>query len=231
MVKKDSSWWHLRVDVLDESVEKQFLEAVKMIGSQYVIARERQPKHHLHCNICTRESESNIRKKCFAPKLKDDRMSKYCHKIEDEDELKAADQYVCKGIKQGIEHEHDKDQNIIGFLNPCIILRSSVKYTIENIKIFHEDYWKIQKTSFLKESKNRSFIEEVASDLLKMDRGLDCRNPNDRKIVIQSILGKLRNKGKGFDSIIIRRLMNGIFNIIDPYNMTAYMESLLVVDE
>lgn len=223
------NWWSLRIDALEgitdlTEVNKEildyFLKGISENCSQYLVCQESHPKVHYHAVICTRDSESTIRKNCFSEKLKVKRMSKYCHQIKDDEELNKAIRYTCKGT----DFPYEKDTN------PIVKLQSKIKFTDEYIKFMHDEYWRIfhdcQAKGFKEDRKERSlnFLEEVAYELLKQRDKWNAQEFMHRKAVRLALLRSYRNKGKGFDTGVIKKHMYGVLNILDPAGVAEIME-------
>lgn len=217
MKQKPWIWWHLRITFETEENLMKYVEDLQskliQISSQYIVAKElsQKEKPHIHMNFLSNLSESKLRDFLIPPNLP--KMSKYLKEIEKENEM---DCYVCKG-------EHDKSP-------PEILLKSKIKYVEQFIEKCHKDYWEIySKTMKTKKSKNCTFIDLVVNDLKTdfKDKIWNSVEVSDRRVVLNYILDNLGKKGKGFDSIILKRLMNGVLNILDRHGMKAYMESLI----
>lgn len=218
MKQKPWIWWHLRITFETMDVLMKYAEDLQskmiQISSQYLAVKElsEKEKPHIHMNFLSNLSESKLRDFLIPPNLP--KMSKYLKEIP-EDEISKTDCYICKG-----EHE----------CPPEIILKSNVKYTTEYLQKCNKDYWEIySKLMKNKKSKNCTFIDLVVNDLKTnfKDKIWNSTSLVDRRIVLNYILDMLGKKGKGFDSIILKRLMNGVLNILDRHGMKAYMESLI----
>lgn len=216
MKQKPWIWWHLRLTFETEQSLTEY--AVKLeqlliaMTSQYIVVKEisQKEKPHIHMNFLSNLSESKLRDFLIPKGL--GRMDKYLKEIEKENEM---DCYVCKGELEG---------------SPEILLKSNIKYTTEYIDECHKKYWEVyNKIDSKKKSKNCTFIDLVVNDL-KTDfpeKVWESRELSHRRLVLSYILESLGKKGKGFDAIILKRLMNGCLNILDKRGMKAYMESLI----
>lgn len=219
MKQKPWIWWHLRLTFdSEESLTKYAVKLEQMmigLTSQYLAVSEVSElgKPHIHMNFLSNLSESKLRDFLIPKGL--GRMDKYLKEI-DEKEILETDYYICKG-----EHE----------CPPKILFKSNIKYTTEYLEECNKKYWEINKTikDKKKQFKNCTFIDFVVNDL-KTDfpeKVWDSKDISQRRLVLSYILNSLGKKGKGFDSIILKRLMNGCLNILDKRGMKAYMESLI----
>lgn len=218
-------WFHIRVSYEDLAQRDGIIGAIKTLGNQYIVVEETSEKDvdHIHANVLTNYSESKIRRVVIPESLKEKKMSKYVKEISGDDGIDKMDQYVCKGEYHGF------DQTV----NPLVVLKSEIKYSWAKIEELHNKYWEIQNSLGVKRESKRqyNFVEEVAQKI-KRDRKevIKSNDSIDRRIVMGFVLDMLRTKAKGFDAVILRRLMNGVLNILDPTGMAAYMETQLFDD-
>lgn len=234
-------WWSARVD----GSFTEFSDGIASVASQYYIVQEiaeETKKQHLHAIFLSHFSESKIRKMIFF-QLSGSQLA--LHKILDDKELRKAEQYISKGTEFGFQCSLETfyndttmmQENFVSIQNPKVILRSKVKYTPDYIKELHEAYWneakKVQEYKADKEKKNMTFIGMVAFEIKKqkskgeVNLEFNSCDPHFRRFVRKQIYSFLRSKEKGFDTIIIRRLCNGVMNILDPRGMEEYMERLI----
>lgn len=223
-------WFHIRVSYEDVAQRDSIVGAIKTLGNQYIVVEETSEKDvdHIHANVLTNYSESKIRRVVIPESLKEKKMSKYVKVCEDIDKM---DQYVCKGEYHGFDMSTKQDDMYVG--NPLVVLKSEIKYSWAKIEEYHNKYWEIQNSLGVKRESKRqyNFVEEVAQKI-KRDRKevIKSNDSIDRRIVMGFVLDMLRTKAKGFDAVILRRLMNGVLNILDPTGMAAYMETQLFDD-
>lgn len=234
-------WWSARVD----DSFTQFCDGIASVASQYYVVEETAEvtkKQHLHAVFLSHFSESKIRKQIFF-QLSGSQLA--LHKILDEKELRRTEQYISKGEEFGFRCSLESfyndttmmQENLVCIHNPKVILRSKVKYLPDYIQELHEAYWneakKVQEYKADKEKKNMTFIGMVAFEIKKQKQkgeiGIEFNScdPHFRRFVRKQIYSFLRSKEKGFDTIIIRRLCNGVMNILDPRGMEEYMERLI----
>lgn len=224
MKQKPYLWYHLRLTFkTDEELMKAAEElSKKMLGisSQYLAVKElsEKEKPHIHMNFISNLSESKLRSFLIPSGL--GRMDKYLKDIPEE-EIFETDCYICKGELLDLEK----------FLQN-VLFKSKIKYINEKIEEFHKKYWEVySKIKSSKKLKNCTFIDLVVNDIKNeksyADKVWKSSELTHRRIVLGYILDKMGKKGKGFDSIILKRLMNGVLNILDPNGMKAYMESLI----
>lgn len=219
MVRIEFQWFHVRVSYEDIGQRDCICVAVKNISNQYLIVNEVSEKEvdHIHANVLTKLSESKLRTLLIPKVLKEKKMSKYIKKLEELSDVEKLDQYICKGT--GPEYVEES--------NPQVVAKSAIKYTSQYIQECHKKYWEIN-GNLKKKEKQFNIITEVAYQLKsKRKEPIKANSSIDRRIVMGMLLDSLRNKGKGFDVIIIKRLINGVLNILDPIGMAAYIESQL----
>lgn len=115
-------------------------------------------------------------------------------------------QYLCKGKSE------DDMPNVL-MNNLC---------TQEEIERYHKVYWEIRnkkrvpkvRLSFLEEVIERSREEPWAT---KFKTEMDYITPYMKRSMFQLVTMMLGEKKKILDPMIIRRLCNGVFNVIQPY--------------
>lgn len=228
-MSRAARWWSVRVDDIDGSREWlcNGLEDMSQALCTVEYGTETE-KLHYHAVFISRFSESKIRKLLFSSDLKPTQKS--LHLIETEDEIYEAEKYICKG---NLGQKGFKEGQ-----NPEIAYKSTIKYSFEFIEKAHNDYWDLN-TNLKKEykekklKKNWNFVQEVAFQLQEAKSKTENLIPYDsrewtfRKLVRKYIYKNLREKAKSFDAIIVRRLQNGVMNILDPSGMEEYMERLI----
>lgn len=241
MPRGSPQWWSARVDgSFDE-----FRDGIVCVSSQYLIVQEeaeQTKKQHLHAVFLSHFSESKIRKMIFF-QLSGSQLA--LHKILDDKELRRTEQYICKGTHHEFQTytELCKDEmaikEIVHVINPKVYCnaKSKVRYTNDYVKECHDAYWtenkQVQEYKADKEKKNMTFIGMVAFEIKKQKSKGDINiefnscDPHFRRFVRKQIYSFLRSKEKGFDTIIVRRLCNGVMNILDPRGMEEYMERLI----
>lgn len=210
-------WWEYRrdYDSLDEPLFVKACEFIKQNSTQYlgILEKKDSGQPHMHVNFLCNLSESKIRKNLFEPDGRG-KMSKSLGPINMTDEdIYRMDKYICKGEQSG----YVKD------LNPLVHLQSNVKYSDDYIQKCHEDYWetneKLKKSGSLvlvksDKKKYKNFVHKNAVEL--QGKGYKCNSLVDRKIVFDHLMENLGKDAKVFDIGVLGKLMNGVFNVIDP---------------
>jgi len=115
-------------------------------------------------------------------------------------------QYLCKG-----KSETDL---------PNVLLNNMISE--EEVRRYHSVYWEIRnkkkpklvKLSFLEECIDLARTEPWES---KFKNDENYITPYQKRQMFQLVTGMLGEKKKILDSMIIRRLCNGVFNVILPY--------------
>lgn len=212
------NWWSSRIDEIPGINSYEYFESgIKRISGAYLIVEEiasESAKIHWHAVFRSSFSEAHIRRQIFHPKLVEFRMSKHLHKIATVLEQAKACRYLCKGARY---------RSL-----PKVKEASKAMFDPSVIEKLHEDYYRyssrepeIQK----KREKQPTFVELVVEESRKYERSFLLQNFEDRRTICHLVLQLLGEKAKIFDSIIVRRLVNGVFNILDPRGMKKYIES------
>lgn len=117
---------------------------------------------------------------------------------------KGMDNYLCKGVSL------DAGYYVHG--------KAGTIYTGEYTDECHQAYWEINKAIEKKGYKKikGNLIQEVADELLETKRKWEWKD-TDKWLVFSCVMSHLRKKAKILDAIIIRRLCNGVLNILCPY--------------
>lgn len=115
-------------------------------------------------------------------------------------------QYLCKGKGEGLQ--------------PNVVLNNM--FENEDITRYHQVYWiiknkvktKVVKTSFLEECIEAAGEEPWKTKFTDRETYI---TPYMKRSMFELVTRMLGNKKKILDSMIIRRLCNGVFNVILPY--------------
>lgn len=199
--------YHLRIT----SQEQKYVDFIKRQTKNAVIvfedADEEVNRDHMHAII-----ELNVKLQTFRnnflkafPEIKGNGN----YTLRQNDDTEANYRYVCKG-----KSENDLPNVVVNLKDISVV-------------DFHKKYWENNKKGKKqKRDTTKTFVRQCA------DECMEIRNDwkNDllcRKIVLGIVMRNLGEKGKAFDSIVVRRLVNGVMNILDPQGMTAYMEYLI----
>lgn len=173
---------------------------------------------HSHTIILYNKTISTLRQQLIKefPILKTGNRNQF-YAISEKNDIEAQERYLCKG--NSLEEMP-------------YVLTKTFKYTDEYIKKKHEEYWEINKS--LKESgplnsgadkKPRTLtfpqycVEEMGNEMAK---NMKYDNDDHKYLVFKHVMKCLGKKGKIIDEFIIRRLVNGVFNIIDPRGTQEY---------
>lgn len=168
-------------------------------------------RDHMHIMFITDLSIERMRAKILErfKELKGKRNEYYGLSVKDD--MEAQERYLCKGEQE--------------WSMPDIILCTH-HYTDDKIRERHEQYWEInrQLREDSKNAKTESFLHYVCKQL--PDK-MDFTNNYDKRIVFLKVMECLGKKAKVMDSIIVRRLCNGVWNIKDHKRFGEYMYQLV----
>lgn len=104
------------------------------------------------------------------------------------------------------------------------------------IELRHQQYWEEndklkQQSGTVKEQKTKSktFVQVVIDEL--PHRNFDYTRGDDKRFIFDEVMKKLGQHGKVMDSIVVRRIINGVWNILDHKRFKNYMFSLVYPEE
>lgn len=214
---------HLRITLGKEECTK-IAEWVKQQTMQLLSVYEVAERGHSHNMFHYTKTFSTFRQKLLLafPQLKGNRNEFYA--LAQKDDQEAQERYLCKG----------EDRDTL----PEVLCRTH-QYTDALIELRHQQYWeendKLKKNSgTVKEqrTKSKTFVQLVIEDLPK-SHGCrwDYTRGDDKRFIFDEVMKKLGQHGKVMDSIVVRRIINGIWNIIDHERFKEKMFSLVYPDE
>lgn len=198
---------HLRV-TRERGDCEAVIEWVRTQTNRYLCCYEVATRGHSHIVFQYSLTESTFRQKLVKKfsYLKEGSRNEY-YALSTKDDLEANERYVCKG------NSKDEMPDIIG---------KSFQYTDELIEQRHKEYWKIndeiKKGDTVKQAreKTETFVQYIVKELTVARNDFSYSNIVDKKTVFECVMRCLGKKGKVLDTIIVRRLVYGVFNIIDP---------------
>jgi len=202
-------WIHLRLTVSQDFI-LGFTDWLRLTVVKYLIVFETSVEgvEHYHCHfLFVNDSKSPMeafRKKLVAqfPFLIGNKQ--YSLAITN-DEYKH-DCYICKG---------DNLETL-----PVVTGKSALKYKDEYIEDCHKAYWSNRK-EYLTISKKKTFVSAIADECKDIDTTKSILII--RKEIFATTLKMLGKNGKSLDEIILRRLVNGVMNMIIPHQFAAYI--------
>lgn len=214
---------HLRI-TLDKEQCSKIAQWVRQHTMQLLSVYEVAEKGHSHNVFIYTKTLSTFRQILLKefPYLKGKRNEFYA--ISQKDDIEAQERYICKG----------KDKDTL----PEVVCRTH-QYTDALIALRHQQYWeendKLKKNSgTVKEQKTKSktFVQIVVEDLpIHHNNRWDYTRGDDKRFIFDEVMKKLGQHGKVMDSIVVRRIINGVWNIIDHERFKEKMFSLVYPDE
>lgn len=197
---------HLRI-TKDRDDCIKIIDWLRTQTNKYLCCYEVASRGHSHMVFQYSLTESTFRQKLLKQfsYLKEGSRNEF-YALSNKDDLEANERYVCKGDSK------DDEPDIIG---------KSYHYTDELIEQRHKEYWKINeqlnKDNLVKAKVNtETFVQYVVKELTITRKDFSFNNLVDKKLVFECVMKCLGKKGKVLDTIIVRRLVYGVFNIIDP---------------
>lgn len=202
-------WIHLRLTV-SESMIEEFGNWLKTIVCKYCVVFEISVEgvEHYHCHFqFINDSKKPL--EAFRKKL----VSKF--------EFLTGNKQYALAITFD-EYKHDcyilkGDDNPT---LPVIKFRSPLKYTDEYIEKCHTKYWEVNK-EIRTLVKKKSFVVCIADLCGDIDTSKSL--VFIRKEIYNTTMSQLGIHGKSLDEIIIRRLVNGVMNILVPFKLRDFM--------
>jgi len=202
-------WIHLRLTVSDEMIQ-EFGAWLKSIVCKYLVVYEESKEgvEHYHCHFQfindTKKPLEAFRKKLIHKFSFLTGNRQYALAITD-DEYKH-DCYICKGDSLEVL--------------PVVKFKSNLKYTDEYLEECHQKYWQVNKE--IKQTvKKITFVRLIADKCSDIDTSKSLQFL--RKEIFNTTMSMLGSHGKSLDEIIIRRLVNGVLNILVPFQFSEYM--------
>lgn len=193
--------------------------------------------HHIHVLV-----ETDISKKSFSQFMKNKfpELNKGNWSVKSEpqrgEDLEAAKRYLSKGKKPvvGVFDNSDDD----GSFSAGYEMRYSYPEVLMNTlgvspHDYYHQYWdqydENQRITVPVPRQVKTFIQRVADEIECQQQQWNYELREDRLKVYQILMRCLGEKGKGFDKVIVRRLFNGIWNILDHERFAEiYIESLMI---
>lgn len=197
--------YHIRISSTDDKFTRFYIQNFRSYFLVQEDADDEVKRTHTHCHVeGLLFEEQTIRNKLsvLTDKNKDKMFSFTKVKKGRDDNL----QYLSKG-KSRDEQPHVLLNNII---------------TVEEIRRYHEVYWEIKLRTRSARPKNVSFLELCIEKALTDDYKEKWKSDHDyitnhqKRAMFMLVTGLLGEKRKILDSMIIRRLCNGVFNVIMP---------------
>lgn len=204
-------WLHLRLTVSTQFIES-FEGFLKQLASKYLCVFEisKEGVEHYHLHFMYMKTMSTFRQKMLKEFASLKGNSQYAM-AETEDE-KAHDRYICKGV----------DNQTL----PVVKYSSALKYTEEYVKLMHTAYWEINKEIkqvSTKRCKTETFMEYVLKQesITSINTSIDMTMI--RRQIYMCVMKCLGQKSKILDESIIRRMVNGVMNVIIPHRFSEWM--------
>lgn len=202
-------WIHLRLTVSEQMIQ-DFGAWLKSVVCKYLVVFEisKEGVEHYHCHFQfindTKKPLEAFRKKLIHKFSFLTGNKQYALAITD-NEYKH-DCYICKGESLDVP--------------PVVVFKSPLKYTDEYIFLCNSQYWKVNK-EIKTLVKKKSFVRDIAD----MMESLDSTKPLVfiRKEIYDVVMSQLGTHGKSLDEIIVRRLVNGVMNILVPFKFSEFL--------
>lgn len=191
----------------------------KVTGIYAVKEVSRKSGHHIHVL-----AETDMRKATFSQYMKNKfpELNKGNWSVKSEpqvgDDLEKAKCYLSKGEKPtsdwDIEISDGEDRPIIRHLPNVLLNTLGV-----DVEEYYDKYWDTfaqnERMTVPIPTRVKTFVERVADEIEMQQTSWNCDLYEDRLKVYQYLMKCLGEKGKSFDALIVRRLCNGIWNILD----------------
>lgn len=203
-------WIHLRLTVSEEFIQ-EFGSWLKTKVCKYVIVFEisKEGVEHYHCHfqfINGSKKPLEAFRKILVSKFEMLVGNKQYALAVTENEFKH-DCYICKG----------ESLNVLPIIKFSSI---TIKYTEEYILKCHTTFWEVNK-EIRTLIKKKSFVTSIA----EMCSGMDSTKSLVfiRREIYNTTMSQLGINGKALDEVIIRRLVNGVMNILVPFKFSEFM--------
>lgn len=151
----------LRLDILDDSNVQSLVGLCDSLGGSYWIVREGGTANpHLHVHLVTKTKLNAVRQ-AFKRRFPDHSGNGHYSIKQCDQDVEGYDRYLAKGDAEGDE--------------PIVIARSGLEYTLDNIRAWHRDYWRVNQELMLK--RRKKLQGAVADQLLQecLDKGIKSR--------------------------------------------------------
>lgn len=206
--------YHIRITSTDDKFKRFFIQNFRSYFLVQEDADDEISRTHTHCHVeGLLYEEQTIRNKLsvLTDKNKDKMFSFTKVKKGRDDNL----QYLCKG----------KSINEM----PNVLLNNIISE--EEIIRYHQVYWEIRMKARSARPKAQTFLEMCIEEAEKPEYQVKWKN-NDfeyitnyqKRAMFMLVTGMLGKQKKILDAMIIRRLCNGVFNVIMP---TKYRDDML----
>jgi len=206
-------WIHLRLTVSTQLIDS-FEGFLKQQCSKYICVFEisKEGVEHYHLHFMYMKTMSAFRQAMQKQFTELQKVGNGTYSMAATTDEPAHDAYVCKGA----------DKNTL----PVIKYNSSLKYTQEYVKQSHEAFWlknaEIRQVS-TKRTKSETFLEYVLKQeaITSLDVTQDMSRL--RKHIFLCVMKCLGQKAKILDECIVRRMVNGVLNVIIPHRFSEWM--------
>lgn len=205
----------------------------KVTGIYAVKEVSRKSGHHIHVL-----AETDMRKATFSQYMKNKfpELNKGNWSVKSEpqvgEDLEKAKCYLSKGEKPtsdwDIELSDGEERPIIKHLPNVLLNTLGVE-----VEIYYDKYWDTftqnERMTVPVPTQVKTFVQRVAIEIELLQQSWNYESREDRLKVYYYLMKNLGEKGKAFDAIVVRRLMNGIWNILDHERFAdVFIESLMM---
>lgn len=203
-------WLHLRLTV-SQDFASAFEHFLKPRCSKYICVFEisTQGVEHYHLHFMYMKTMSTFRQQMLDayPNLKGNGQ----YSLSQTKDEAAHDNYVCKG---------ENNETL-----PVVRYKSSLKYTDAYIEQSHKAFW--IKNAELPKLRQKKHSETFMEYVLLQDEITSINTTYDiriiRKSIYYTVMKCLGQKAKVLDESIVRRIVNGVMNVIMPYKFSEWM--------
>lgn len=205
----------------------------KVTGIYAVKEVSRKSGHHIHVL-----AETDMRKATFSQYMKNKfpELNKGNWSVKSEpqvgEDLEKAKCYLSKGEKPtsdwDIELSDGEERPMIKHLPNVLLNTLGV-----DVEEYYDKYWDTftqnERMTVPIPTQVKTFVQRVAIEIELLQQSWNYENREDRLKVYYHLMKNLGEKGKAFDAIVVRRLMNGIWNILDHERFAdVFIESLMM---
>lgn len=151
----------LRLDILHDDNVQQLVGLCDSLGGSYWIVREGGVANpHLHVHLCTKTKLNAVRQ-AFKRRFPDHSGNGHYSIKQCDDDVEGYDRYLAKGESEGDD--------------PIIIARQGLEFSLDSIRDWHTNYWKVNHELMKKRRKklNGAVSDQLLQDCL--DKGIKSR--------------------------------------------------------